>query len=441
MNKLITILLISQLFYGCSLMNSHKETKIKDKNVILFIPGYKGSSLRETSSKRRIWVTAREELFGKKNMALNSEQLGVKNSYKLEADGLLEKVQVIPKIWEINLYNSWIKNLKKFTTPDTELISFDYDWRQENSITARELHNFILRIKDKGAKKIFIVAHSMGGLMLSYYLRYGDLPLDSATPSTKETWSGVEHIDGIAIMGAPFLGSSWTFRNMQTGTINKYNKDLLANYAISTFPSAFQMLPPIGSEMLKDSEKKPLQEMIFNANNWKEFHWGLFTDSQKLSEETREARLNYTQKLLDDSNLFSTLIHKPLKNKPKKQIPFLLLSSRGIKTLTYIYLDKNTKNLGHDKESMMQNFSSIPQEEASYCQENLLLLSPLESDGDGVVTIESSTPPKAYQEAFEVQYISSNYLHDQLGNDENAVKQIADKINVIFNPNVKNIQH
>ena len=78
---------------------------------------------------------------------------------------------------------------------------FDYDWRRDIVESAQRLHAFVLkkrRYVQEEIRKRFIVsdadvrfdlvAHSMGGLVARYYLRYGaaDLPADGSLPPL--TW-------------------------------------------------------------------------------------------------------------------------------------------------------------------------------------------------------------------------------------------------------------
>jgi triacylglycerol esterase/lipase EstA (alpha/beta hydrolase family) len=55
-------------------------------------------------------------------------------------------------------------------------------------------------IKDHDVK-FDIVAHSMGGLVARYYLRYGtqDLPPDGSLPEL--TWAGAQYVDNLIMVG------------------------------------------------------------------------------------------------------------------------------------------------------------------------------------------------------------------------------------------------
>ena len=55
---------------------------------------------------------------------------------------------------------------------------FEYDWRQDNVVTARKLHQYLDQVRadhDDENLTFDIVAHSMGGLVTRYFARYGSV--------------------------------------------------------------------------------------------------------------------------------------------------------------------------------------------------------------------------------------------------------------------------
>jgi hypothetical protein len=81
----------------------------------------------------------------------------------------------------------------------------------------------------------------MGGLIVSYYLRYGDQDLEL----TVETWEGTTHIEKVVMAGVPFLDSMWSFRNMQYGRMIGLNSSLLNQQAMASFPASYYTLPAL----------------------------------------------------------------------------------------------------------------------------------------------------------------------------------------------------
>ena len=78
-----------------------------------------------------------------------------------------------------------------------------------------------------------IVAHSMGGLVARYYLRYGatDLPEDGSLPPV--TWAGAQEVDRLILVGTPNLGSMDALKNLVLGfnpsfLLPKFHPTLLA---------------------------------------------------------------------------------------------------------------------------------------------------------------------------------------------------------------------
>ena len=151
---------------------------------------------------------------------------------------------------------------------------FLYDWRQDNSQTAADLDRLVEQIrKDHGNKnlKVDIVAHSMGGLVTRYWLRYGKVDVLNSNDFPINN-SGAEKARRVVLVGTPNLGSTSALQQILTGARFGINK--IAPEVLLTFPSAYQLLPhPIVDSVL-GSRGQPLERDIFDLDKWRALHWG-----------------------------------------------------------------------------------------------------------------------------------------------------------------------
>ncbi|MCR9244869.1 MAG: hypothetical protein NXI31_07545 [bacterium] len=130
-----------------------------------------------------------------------------------------------------------------------------------------------------------IVAHSMGGLVARYYLRYGQngLPADGSAPPV--TWAGAEQIDRLVLVGTPNFGSMLSLSNLLDGfqpapLLPHYDRALLG-----TMASIYQLLPRNGQGLVLDSAGEPLDFDLYDVANWEQNDWGLLDpDSEEYLE-------------------------------------------------------------------------------------------------------------------------------------------------------------
>ncbi|MBI2379471.1 MAG: alpha/beta fold hydrolase [Gammaproteobacteria bacterium] len=153
---------------------------------------------------------------------------------------------------------------------------FTYDWRQDNVESARRLDALIEQIRhDYGdpALKVDLIAHSMGGLIARYYLRYGtedvldgdDFPINGR---------GAQRVRKIILLGTPSLGSVSALQHAITGFpvgLGRMPPEVLA-----TFPSAFQLLPHPLNDWLLTGDGQPLDRDLFDVEVWRRFEWSIF---------------------------------------------------------------------------------------------------------------------------------------------------------------------
>ena len=98
----------------------------------------------------------------------------------LQPSGILDEVRVIPWCCSFEVYRLFLAELGRLHDGHVSIYPLNYDWRLDLMDAVRLLSAEIRRLKSEGVTHIALVAHSMGGLIVSYYLRYGDQELEQA---------------------------------------------------------------------------------------------------------------------------------------------------------------------------------------------------------------------------------------------------------------------
>jgi len=154
---------------------------------------------------------------------------------------------------------------------------FAYDWRRDNVETVRALDRFIEQIRtDHGDAdlKVDLIAHSMGGLVARYYIRYGTVDVldDNDFPVNGH---GAERVRRAILLGTPNLGSVTAIRTMLQGVKTAFGG--MPVEVIATFPSAYQLLPHPLNDWLIKSTGEPLERDLFDVEIWRRFQFSVFS--------------------------------------------------------------------------------------------------------------------------------------------------------------------
>ncbi len=151
-----------------------------------------------------------------------------------------------------------------------------YDWRQDNVQTARRLDELIERIRTdytNSELKVDIVAHSMGGLVTRYFLRYGttDVLDDNDFPMNDHSATRVRKV---ILLGTPNLGSVSGLNEFLQGF--KVGLRRIPTETFATMPSAYQLFPhPIRSALVS-ANGEVLERDLFDVKIWRAFQWSIF---------------------------------------------------------------------------------------------------------------------------------------------------------------------
>ena len=158
---------------------------------------------------------------------------------------------------------------------------FDYDWRRSLDESAIRLHRFIrqtkrfLKAQRSSDRRIRfdVVAHSMGGLLLRYYLQYGSqlLPYDELP---RPTWEGAQFIERAIIVGTPNAGSLFALGRLVAGLGSNPIHPAYPPTLLGTMPALYQLMPRTRHRPVRIAGEEGMPD-LFDLDLWIRMGWGL----------------------------------------------------------------------------------------------------------------------------------------------------------------------
>ena len=233
------------------------------KPAVILIPGIMGSRLSRPGNGQVIWGQGTPR---SKDLALGPGNVEEKVNVELL------RVAEHPVIPNQDVYGSAIGALDAITRGRHDLFIFPYDWRRDIRETADILDTRLLGLRydqdvkhpeawNLAGRDVYIVAHSMGGLVawwwLHHYHGFADQP-------ARYPFRSIRHI---VLLGTPLDGTCDIIRMLMEGyqeiPDRSYSPDPLKRIAYRklyelffddlksaalTFPSIFQLMPTSGSD-------------------------------------------------------------------------------------------------------------------------------------------------------------------------------------------------
>ena len=213
---------------------------------------------------------------------------------------------------------------------------FDYDWRRDLAESARRLEEFVRekrayvqaelekRYGINDADVYFdIVAHSMGGLLTRYFLRYGGQALTAGGPEPVTTWEGARYVDRVILIGTPNAGSLDALFELIEGDklgpfIPRYPPAILG-----TMPAVYELLPRGRHRVLVDAaDPERAYEDLYDPARWERMRWGLADPGQdhvlkqllpgvEDAAERRRIAVDHQKKCLDQARAMARALDAP----------------------------------------------------------------------------------------------------------------------------------
>ncbi len=260
---------------------------VTDQPPVIFVHGVLGSRLKDTKSKEDIWPGAISRLFSHDYSdaayEINPNTLEPKQSNAVPYDifdgaaGQDFYGKIVHTLSEIGGYKL-TKIGQKVNPKQKHYYVFLYDWRQDNVKSAIDLADVIEQIRidyNNPNLKVDIVAHSMGGLITRYYIRYGRQDVIGDNDFDKKvTMYGAERIRRVILLGTPNLGSIRSLSLFITGLDIGVNQ--IGTETLASMPSLYQLFPHALNNWIVTSEGKPLDRDLYDVNIWKSFKWSIF---------------------------------------------------------------------------------------------------------------------------------------------------------------------
>ncbi|MDR4947260.1 lipase/acyltransferase domain-containing protein [Neobacillus cucumis] len=306
----------------------------------ILIPGIQGTKLLNTNTLNfdTIWSMVQSRYETIYDLLLKQD-----SRFEVNPKSIIERGDV-----EDVAYREIVHELERKTKQPVYI--FGYDWRQSSLDTAKRLANFVEYLKEKlSVKKFNFIAHSMGGVVLSSYLKL-----------LQGNYDSLEHV---IFAVTPFRGTFHALISLTMGEggirFPMFNSSDEFRKIARTFPSVFELCPTYQKAII--FEDGAIFD-VFNPDHWQ----------SNIGDDDREmflSRINHMKAFWDRQNpAMLDLRDLPLEVRKR----FLILMGMGVKTKNKVIVQPESPD-GRVKNFF--NFDSLDSE----------------GDGDGAVPFESAS--------------------------------------------------
>ncbi len=257
---------------------------------LILIHGSLGSKLRLKNTEKEVWPGKIKDLIFS-NYKILANQI-IPDTLQVD-HSLIESYAIFDSFSGLSIYDNIIQTLTKYgnyhiadlnqmTVEGRSLYIFHYDWRQDNVYNAQRLAQFIDQVLNHAKhEQVDVVAHSLGGLILRYYQRFG---YHDILPSLMQTSGNIldqtiihsqaHKIRHAVFLGTPQLGTVKAIDRLRSGF--DFNLRNIPVEVQITMPSVYQLLPHPISQWASNSLGEVLDIDLYNPELWQKNQWAIY---------------------------------------------------------------------------------------------------------------------------------------------------------------------
>ena len=258
---------------------------VTDQPPVIFVHGVLGSRLRDPITGEEGWFSSPWNLLLDEFRHLAND---IDTTTLKVTPNRYQPVELAGNIIGKDFYGNIIRTLDEYggyelaepgqyiDTTRKYYYVFLYDWRQDNVESARQLADLVDQIRidyNDPTLQVDIVAHSMGGLISRYYIRYGRVDVLDDNDFPINMYGG-ERVRRIILLGTPNLGSVEMLKAFIYGI--KLGLKRINTETLITMPSLYQLLPHPINNWIVSGKGEPLKRDLFDVNIWRRFEWAVF---------------------------------------------------------------------------------------------------------------------------------------------------------------------
>ncbi|MGE0641580.1 MAG: esterase/lipase family protein [Thermoanaerobaculia bacterium] len=306
---LAPVLLAGAALAGCAAMPhadfSHlysQRAGVARRPPLIVIPGVMGSRLVQWKGGREVWPGRIPALLTGRSFCALSVPL-------LDPDPVADPAALTPggifdEVGGHSFYSDLVRALEDFghyqcAPPEaidaaTDCVLFSWDWRLDFVEAARRLEGVVERIRQVRLDpelRVDVIAHSAGGLVARYYLRYGGRDvLDAEVPAPPDLDG--HGIDRLILIGTPNFGSIAAVQQAMFG--KTFPLGLAGPEVLATFPGLPELFPHPRLDWMIEADGLPAAIDLFAIATWRDNRVGIFAPA---------ARLRLRDRLRDDAEV------------------------------------------------------------------------------------------------------------------------------------------